>query len=247
MAPTPRPMTRSSTSSPTSILSSASSRASNRPGHVALDDEQSSSLSPDLSADSRSSRVTRAAAGRTWRCARAPRAFGDLPGHPVVADHQEASPASGTAVRPSTIAGREGGASGDRSAVLVEQRHDPPNASPATMEVADVQRAPLDQHRGHRAAAAVEVGLDGHAWPCCSGFGPQVQFRVRVSGRRPRAVPRCRGLPARRRPRTRSWRRTPQRPGVLGELGTHPLLVRPLLVDLVDRHHDRYPRPPGRG
>src|SRR5699024_7928790 len=49
--------------------------------------------------------------------------------------------------------------------------------------VADPQGAPLDEHRGHRAAAAVEVRLDGHTLGTHVRVGPQVQQIGRASCR----------------------------------------------------------------
>jgi hypothetical protein len=112
MAPTPRPMTRSTTSSPTSILSSASSSASTEPDTSPLMMSSNSSRPPDLSADSRSSSVTR---GRRWaNCA--VRSLASRRSAICLATRSSAtvrklSPASGTAVRPSTWTGQDGGAS----------------------------------------------------------------------------------------------------------------------------------------
>ena len=135
IAPTPRAMTRSTTSSPTSILSSASSRASTDPDTSPLMMSSSSSRSPDLSADSRSSRVTlglrcancalRSRASRRSAICRATRSS---------ATTRKLSPASGTAVSPSTRTGRDGGASGTGSAFSSSSARTRPNASPVTIE-----------------------------------------------------------------------------------------------------------------
>ena len=88
------------------------------------------------------------------------------------------SPAPGTAVRPSTWTGNDGGASVDVVAVVVEQRPDPTVAGTGHDRVADVQRAALDQDRGDRAATLVEVRLDGHTLTVHLRVGPQVERRV---------------------------------------------------------------------
>jgi hypothetical protein len=177
IAPTPRSMIRSSTSSPTSILSSASSSASTEPDTSplrmrlsVLDLALLEGLGEVLERDA----LARFLASCGVALARLP-LLGDLAGGPVVGDDQELSPAPGTEVRPSTCTGRTAVASSTglpcsssmaRTAVGVAG-HD---------RVADPQRAALDEHGGDRAAAAVEVRLDGHAlrrpgpgWPAGRG------------------------------------------------------------------------------
>ena len=179
IAPTPRPMTRRTTSSPTSILSSASSRASTDPETSPLMMSSSSCRSPDLSADSRSSRVTlglrcancalRSRASRRSAICRATRSSDTT---------RKLSPASGTAVRPSTWTGRDGGASVTGSPFSSSIARTRPNASPVDDRVTDPERAPLHEDGRHRAAAAVEVRLDRHALRVLVGVGPQVELGV---------------------------------------------------------------------
>src|SRR4051794_12309679 len=65
-----------------------------------------------------------------------------------------------------------------RLAVLVEHRPDPAVGRAGHDRVADRQRARLHEHRGQRAAALVEAGLDRHAARRLVGVGPQVERRV---------------------------------------------------------------------
>ena len=88
---------------------------------------------------------------------------------------------------------------------------------------------------------AVEVGLDGHALALLLRVGPQVQLRVRGQDDGLEQFLDAAAFP---RGDVHEQGRAAELLSdqvVLGELGTHPLRVRPLLVDLVDRHHDRYP------
>ena len=104
-----------------------------------------------------------------------------------------------------------------------------------------MQRAALDQHRGHRAAAAVQVGLDGDALAELLGVGPQVQLGVRGQDD---GLEQLLDVAALAGGHVHEQGRAAELLSdqvVLGELGTHPLRVRPFLVDLVDRNHDRHP------
>src|SRR3954466_4166149 len=174
IAPTPRCSTRSWTSSPTSIFMSASSRASTVPELSPLMIRLSSLVS--LSAASRSSRLTRLrrpprravrfragarAAARQLRVALAgATAVGDLPGHAVLVDDEERV-AGARHRREADDLHRTGG---QRllhvRAELVEHPSHASRRVAGDDRVADVQRAALDQHRGHGPAAAVEVRLD---------------------------------------------------------------------------------------
>src|SRR5215831_19373357 len=135
IAPTPRPMTRSTTSSPTSILSSASSRASTDPDTSPLMMSSSSCRSPDFSADSRSSRVTlgRRCANRALR-SRASRRSATCRATRSSATTRKLSPAPGTLLSPSTCTGRDGGASETGSPFSSSSARTRPNASPHTIE-----------------------------------------------------------------------------------------------------------------
>src|SRR5215470_1142763 len=159
IAPTPRPITRRLTSSPTSSWSSASSRASTEPDTSPLMMSSSSSRSPALNADSRSSSVTLGELGDAL--ARLP-ALGDLPGHPVVGDDEEVVARVGHGGQAEHLdrTGRQG--LGDGLVVLVQHGPDPAERLAAHDRVTDVQRAALHQNGGHRAAALVQVRLDGH-------------------------------------------------------------------------------------
>ena len=104
-----------------------------------------------------------------------------------------------------------------------------------------MQRAALDQHRGYGTAAPVEVGLDRHALALLLRVGPQVQLRVRGQDDGLEQFLDAAAFP---RGDVHEQGRAAELLSdqvVLGELGTYPLRVRPLLVDLVDRHHDRHP------
>src|SRR6266496_3969633 len=170
MAPTPRPITRSTTSSPTSILSSASSRASTDPDTSPLMMSSSSSRWPDLSADSRSSRVT---LGR--RCAnialrsRASRRSAICLATRSSSTTRKLSPAPGTAVRPSTCTGRDGGASGMGSRLSSSMARTRPNASPHTIEspTCSVPRWTSTVATGPRPLSRCA----SMATPCASCFG----------------------------------------------------------------------------
>src|SRR5580700_10696207 len=78
-------------------------------------------------------------------------AFGDLAGDPVVGDDQEvvARPGDGGQAEHHDRPGRQ--RLGDRVAVLVDHGAHPAERIAGDDRVADVQRAALHQHRGHRA------------------------------------------------------------------------------------------------
>ena len=88
------------------------------------------------------------------------------------------SPAPGTAVRPRTWTGNDGGASVDVVAVVVEQRPHPAVAGTGDDRVADVQRPALDQDGGDRTTALVQVRLDGHTLTVHLRVGPQIEGGV---------------------------------------------------------------------
>ena len=66
----------------------------------------------------------------------------------------------------------------DVLAVLVDHAADAAVCVACHHRVADVQRAALNQHGGHRSATAVQVRLDGHTLGLHIGVGPQVQRGV---------------------------------------------------------------------
>ncbi len=75
----------------------------------------------------------------------------------------KSSPASGTPFKPSTSTGVAGPAWLDRLAAIVEERAHAAPLAAGDEDVADLERAALDQHGGDRAAAALELRLDHHA------------------------------------------------------------------------------------
>src|SRR5215218_2445447 len=129
----------------------------------------------------------------------------------------------------------------DLLAVLVEHGPDPPEGGAGGDRVPDVQGAPADQDGRHRAAALVQVGLDDRALGAPVGVGLEVQLDVgdQQDGL-DQGVEALLGLG-----------RDVHELGlaavllghqvVLGELLADLGRVGVLLVDLVDRHHDRDP------
>jgi hypothetical protein len=115
-----------------------------------------------------------------------------------------------------------------------------PQSGAGHNQVADTERAPLHQHGGDRAAAAIELGFDHGA------FGRPVRVGLEIEDFR------LQGRCFEQLSMLSSWSRTPRcrapgrratRPGSrAAAIGAHPfgLGVRP--VDLVDRHDDRHLR-----
>ena len=127
----------------------------------------------------------------------------------------------------------------DLLALVVDHRPDPAPGGAGDDRVADLELALVDEHRGHGAAADVEVGLEHDA------LGPPVGLAVSSSSSAT----------------TSSWSSRSSMPSswvadisttivspphdsgtrlVLGELGEDPLRVGVVLVDLVDGHDDRH-------
>src|SRR5699024_10189543 len=105
--------------------------------------------------------------------------------------------------------------------------------------VADPQGVPLDEHRGHRAAAADEVRLDGHTLGTHVRVGPQVQRRIRGEHdglEQGVDVEPLLGGDVDEHGVAAVFLRDQ---AVFGQLTTDLLRLRGLLVDLVDRDHDR--------
>src|SRR5699024_4811808 len=123
---------------------------------------------------------------------------------------------------------------------VVEHRPDPAVGRAADDRVADVERPALHQHGGHRSTALVEMGLDGDALGVHVGIGPQVESSVGGQhDRRQQAVQSVtgdRGDVDEHRLAAVLLRHQ----AVLGELAPYLARVGALLVDLVDRHHDRH-------
>ena len=106
--------------------------------------------------------------------------------------------------------------------------------------VTDAQRAALDQHRGYRAAAAVQVRLDGHTLGFHVWVGPQVESSVRGQQHRLEQRLDVGALLRRDVDEHRVAAEVLGHQVVLGELRPDLGRVGALLVDLVDRHHDRH-------
>src|SRR5689334_23641360 len=161
-------------------------------------------------------------------------ALGDLPGHPVVGDNQEVVTRAGHGGQAEHLdrTGRQ--SLGDGLVVLVQHGPDPAVRLTADDRVAHVQRAALHQHGRHRAAALVQVALDGHALGVLVRVGPQVEGGVGGQDDRLEQVlqagPLGRGHVHELGVAAELLGHEP----VLGELGPHPLRVGALLVDLVD-------------
>src|SRR3954464_13776114 len=167
-------------------------------------------------------------------------AVGDLPGDPVLLDDEEG--VTGT---------RHGGQADDLHrtgrqgllelvAVLVEQRPDASVGVAGHDRVALAQRAALDQHRGDGAPALVQLALDDHTLRVLADVGAQVQRGVGgQQDRREQVVETLtggRGDVDEHRVAAVLLGHQP----VLGELLPDLAGVGPLLVDLVDRDHDRH-------
>src|SRR5690242_3318714 len=169
-------------------------------------------------------------------------ALGDLPGHPVVGDDQEVVARAGYGGQAEHLdrTGRQ--SLGDGLVVLVQHGPDPAVRLTADDRVADVQRAALYQHRGHRATALVQVALDGHPLGVLVRVGPQVELGVGGQDDRLEQVLQAGPLGRGHVHELRVAAELLGHQAVLGELGPHPLRVGALLVDLVDRHDDGHAR-----
>src|SRR5580658_2031915 len=151
----------------------------NRPGHVALDDEQQFLAGARLKCRFQ---VFKRDPRPALRELRGPfpglTPLGDLPGHPVVGNGEEA-----------VARIRHGGQAEhlDRAArrrfrylitVLVQHRPNPAVSLATDDRVADLQRPALHEHRAHRAAPLVQVSLDRNALSRLMRIGPQVKLSV---------------------------------------------------------------------
>src|SRR5690242_15049821 len=214
-----------------------------RTGHVTLDDEE------QFLALARLERLVQvlerdpaAALGELGDAlARLP-PLGDLPGHPVVGDNQEVVTGAGHGGQSEHLHRTGRRSLGDRLVVLVQHGPDPAERLTADDRVADVQRAPLDQHGRDRAAALVQVRLDGHALGVLVRVGPQVELGVGGQDDRLEQVLDAGPLGRGHVHELRVAAELLGHQAVLGELGPHSLRVGALLVDLVDRHDDRHAR-----
>ena len=212
-----------------------------RAGHIALDDEQQffplAGLERGLQVLERDPRPP---LGEHRAALPGLAALGDLPGNPVVVDDQEAVAG----------AGHRGQAENEhrtgrrcvlhRVAVLVEHRADAAEGLAADDRVADLERAALDEHGGNRAAALVQVRLNGNALGLLVRVRPQVQLGVRGQDD---GLEQFLDAGAVARGHVDEQRLAAELFGhqaVLGQLSPDPLRVGAFLVDLVDRHDDRH-------
>src|SRR5699024_6922962 len=131
---------------------------------------------------------------------------------------------------------------GDRLAVLVEHRADAAVAAAADDRVADPQGALLDQHGGDRAAALVEVRLDGHAARVLVGVRGQLECGVRREQHRFQQRIDVEVLTGGDVHEHRVAAVLLGDQVVLGQLLADLLRIGLGLVDLVDRDHDRHLR-----
>src|SRR5215469_16353480 len=213
------------------------------PGHVALDDEQQFLALAGLQRGLQIlQRDPRPALGEQGGALTGFPPLGDLPRHPLVGHDQEVVTGVGHRVEPEYLHRARRRRVRDRGTVLVEQRPDPAERLATDDRGADLQRAALDQHGRHRAAALVQVRLDRDALRVLVRVGPQVQLRVGGQDDRLQQGLDAGALPGRDVHEQGGAAELLGHQAVLGELGAHPGRVRPLLVDLVDRHHDRHRR-----
>src|SRR4051794_24069016 len=167
-------------------------------------------------------------------------AVGDLPCHPVLLDDQEgvAGPRDRRQADDLDRPRRQGFL--ELVAVLVEQRPDTAVRVAGHERVALAQRAALDEHCGDRTAALVQLGVDDDTLRVLLGVRAQVQRGV--GGQQDRGQELVETL-ARGRGDVDEHRVAAVLLGhepVFGELLTDLGGVGPLLVDLVDRDHDRH-------
>src|SRR5690606_3865898 len=166
--------------------------------------------------------------------------LGDLPGHPVVADHDEVVARARHRRQAHHQDGTRRGGLLHRLAGVVEHRPDAAEGLAADDRVAHAERAALDQDRRHRAAPLVAVGVDRDALRVHRRVGPQVELGV--GGQQDRFEQVVDAL-ALERGDVDEQRRTAVLLGhqaVLGELAPDLGRVGALLVDLVDRDDDRH-------
>src|SRR3954449_5087641 len=167
-------------------------------------------------------------------------AVGDLPGDTVLLDDEERVTGPRHGGEADDLHRPRGQGLLELVAVLVEQRPDAPVGVAGHDRVALAQRAALDQHCGDGATALVQLALDDHTLRVLLGVGAQVQRGV--GGQQDRrgelveALTGGRGDVDEHRVAAVLLGHQP----VLGELLTDLGGVGPLLVDLVDRDHDRH-------
>ncbi len=103
---------------------------------------------------------------------------GELARHAIGLDHAALLAGGGRAVEAEDLDGDGRAGLLDRVAVVVEHRPDPAPGGAGDERVAGVERAPLDEHRRHRAAADVEPRLDDRA----RGLGRPVRLQLQHVG-----------------------------------------------------------------
>ena len=126
-------------------------------------------------------------------------------------------------------------------ALVVEERAHPAPLLADDEDVAALQRALLHQHRRHRAAADVELGLDHRALGLAVGVGLEVEH---LGLQRDVLEQRVEPLAGQRRDLDVEHLAAHllDHHLVVEELGAHPVRVGAVLVDLVDRHDHRHAR-----
>ena len=171
--------------------------------------------------------------------------FGDLAGARLVLHHAEPVAGLRRRLEAEHLDRRRRAGLAHLLAAIVDQRAHAAPFGAGDDDVADTQRAALDEHGRDRAAAAVELRLDHDAFGRAVRIGLQVEdFRLQqdrleqlveigLLGRRDLDVER---LAAHRFDHDL----------VAQKLGPDAVRIGALLVDLVDRDDDRHARPRGR-
>src|SRR5699024_5154144 len=167
---------------------------------------------------------------------------GDLAGGALVLGDQEGVTGAGHRGQTEHLHRAGRARLGDRLAVLVEHRADAAVAAAADDRVADPQGALLDQHGGDRAAALVEVRLDGHAARVLVGVRGQLECGVRREQHRFQQRIDVEVLTGGDVHEHRVAAVLLGDQVVLGQLLADLLRIGLGLVDLVDRDHDRHLR-----
>ena len=127
----------------------------------------------------------------------------------------------------------------DLLALVVEHRPHPAPRRTGDDRVADLQLALVDEHRGHGAAAGVEVGLEHDALGPTVGVGGEL-LELGDDQQLVEQVVDAEVLGGRHLDDDRVAAPRLGHEFVLGELREHPLRIGVVLVDLVDRHDDRH-------
>ncbi len=123
--------------------------------------------------------------------------------------------------------------------MIVDQRTHATPFGAGDKDVADVERAALDQHGRDRATAAVERRLDHDALGGALGIGLEIEDLGLQHDRLLQLVETLPGL-GRDLDRQHIATELLDHQAVLQQIGAHPLRIGLGLVDLVDRHQDRH-------